>query len=166
MPAESPDRELIEDTLFIMKRTLDNMVGSTVATSVSHNIYERLLTQERDSRRTLYKLDSRKLALARLGPIDSDTYVFGSQRDPLKQHILQKIDEHKQIVIAKPTMAGVKPFNKPGQGGQNPGFKKPSNTGKPGSKANPNASTGPKGAGRGKPRSQQKKGAGRGKSKE
>ena len=130
---DSPDRELFEDTLFIMKRTLDNMLGATVASGVSHNVYERLLAQERDNRRTVFKLDPFKLARARLAPIDSDTFIFGTQRTVLKDHIKEKIDEKKHVVIT--TGGAAKPFSKPGQGGQRAGGgKKTTGAGKTGNK--------------------------------
>ena len=92
------DRELIEDTLFVAKRTSNNMMGSQVSTNLNHVIYERHLALNRDDRKEVLQLYKSKQAKAHLAPYDSDDFLFGSERDVQEQDIKDKREDNKQVV--------------------------------------------------------------------
>ena len=74
------DRELIEDTLFVAKRTSNNMMGSQVSTNLNCVIYERHLAFNRDDRKEVLQFCKSKQAKARLVSYDSDDFLFGCTR--------------------------------------------------------------------------------------
>ena len=89
------DRELIEDTLFVAKRTSNNMMGSQVSTNLNHVIYERHLALNRDDRKALLQLCKSKQAKARLAPYDFDDFLSGSELDVQGQDIKDKREKNK-----------------------------------------------------------------------
>ena len=92
------DRELIEDTMLVAKRTSNNMMGSQVSTNLNHVIYERHLALNRDDRKEVLQLCKSKQAKARLAPYNSDDFLFGSECDVQEQDIKDKREDNKQVV--------------------------------------------------------------------
>ena len=127
------DRDLFSDTLELVRDAAAKLLVNTQASVISNTVFERHQTMARDDKVHLNALHEAKKAKARLGPVDSENFIFGSARLTLEADLKAAREAKGYYVVQqastsrpqnsphKPSFTSKKPPNKPH--GQKPGAK-------------------------------------------
>ena len=116
------DRDLFSDTLEIVRDAAAKILINTQASVISNAVFVRHQTMARDDKVLLNSLHEAKRAKARLGPVDSDDFVFGSNRLTLEADLKAAREAKGYYVVQQPSTSG-KAYN----AGQKPQGKKTTN---------------------------------------
>ena len=95
IPEGIPERALMNDAFQIGREATQNVLATATANHQSHVIYERLLLEQRDTRKHVTNLDSRLKAQARVMPSDSDQYILGTEHTRLEKDLKDHVDRNK-----------------------------------------------------------------------
>ena len=100
------DRDLFSDTLEIVRDAAAKLLINTQASVISSAVFERHQTMARDDKVQLNSLHEAKKAKARLGPVDSDDYVFGSARLTLEADLKAAREAKGYYLVQQPSTSG------------------------------------------------------------
>ena len=95
IPEGVPERAIMNDAFQIGREATQNVLATGVANHQSHVIFERLLLEQRDTRKSVLNLDSRLKAQARVMPSNSDTYILGAEYTKLEKDLKDHVDSNK-----------------------------------------------------------------------
>ena len=97
-----PDAErtpqMIRDNLEVARAGLSKLVLTATKNIANHSLWERKRTQNLFLDSSLARLSLRDLAECRTGPVDSEEYVFGSNRDRHTELVRQRTEERFQTI--------------------------------------------------------------------
>ena len=140
IPAAERTPQMVKDNLEVARAGLSKLILTSAKNVASHELWERKRTQNSFLDASLARLEVKDLAECRTGPIDSEEFIFGSQRnmhtDKVKARMEERLHTIQVRIDDKPQQHQKQPFRKSTGGNTSKADQpKPGTSGKPKSRS-------------------------------